>query len=125
MKPSDIRLYVPKIQNRVTGRSMGEHCEDMAKTWAVGRREQDEWALLSHQRAVAAQDRGFFNDLILPLDGLARDEFPRRDTSLEKLAKLKPAFDRAGATLRRPGATLDFCRIPFARRIRKSRAATI
>jgi len=97
LKPSDIRLYVPKIQNRVTGRSMGEHCEDMAKTWAVGRRDQDEWALLSHQRAVAAQDCGFFNDLILPLDGLDRDEFPRRDTSLEKLAKLKPAFDRAGA----------------------------
>jgi acetyl-CoA C-acetyltransferase len=96
LKSSDIRLYVPKIQNRVTGRSMGEHCEDMAKTWAVGRREQDEWALLSHQRAVAAQDRGFFNDLILPFDGLARDEFPRRDTSLERLAKLKPAFDRAG-----------------------------
>jgi acetyl-CoA C-acetyltransferase len=97
LRPSDIRLYVPKIQNRVTGRSMGEHCEDMAKTWVVGRRDQDEWALLSHQRAVAAQDRGFFNDLILPLDGLARDEFPRRDTSLERLAKLKPAFDRAGA----------------------------
>jgi acetyl-CoA C-acetyltransferase len=94
LRPSDIRLYVPKIQNRVTGRSMGEHCEDMAKTWAVSRREQDEWALLSHRRAVAAQDRGFFSDLVLSVDGLAKDEFPRRDTSLEKLAKLKPAFDR-------------------------------
>ncbi len=94
LRAADIRLHVPRIQNRVTGRSMGEHCEDMAKTWSVGRREQDELALLSHQRAVAAQDHGFFADLILPVDGLARDEFPRRDTSLEKLAGLKPAFDR-------------------------------
>jgi acetyl-CoA C-acetyltransferase len=73
---------------------MGEHSEDMAKTWNVSRREQDELALESHRRAIAAQDRGFFADLIIPLDGTARDHFPRRDTSLEKLAKLKPAFDR-------------------------------
>jgi acetyl-CoA C-acetyltransferase len=94
LNPADIRLYVPQIQNRVTGRSMGEHCEDMAKDWAVTRQEQDEWALKSHQRAVEGQGRGFFDDLIQPVDGLARDEFPRRDTSLEKLGKLKPAFDR-------------------------------
>ena len=43
---------------------------------------------------IAAQDRGFFADLIVPLDGIAQDHFPRRDTSMEKLAKLKPAFDR-------------------------------
>jgi acetyl-CoA C-acetyltransferase len=94
LRPSDIRLFVPQVKNRVTGKSMGEHCEDMAKTWNVGREEQDALALQSHQRAVAAQDRGFFNDLIIPVDGVARDHFPRRDTSLEKLAALKPAFDR-------------------------------
>ena len=94
LRPSDIRLFIPQVKNRVTGRSMGEHTEDMAKTWNVSRREQDELALESHRRAIAAQDRGFFADLIIPLDGTARDHFPRRDTSLEKLAKLKPAFDR-------------------------------
>src|ERR1700680_3898906 len=45
LRPSDIRLFVPQVKNRVTGRSMGEHTEDMAKTWNIGRREQDELAL--------------------------------------------------------------------------------
>ena len=94
LRPSDIRLFVPEVKNRVTGRSMGEHTEDMAKDWNIGRREQDELALQGHQRAVAAQDRGFFADLIVPLDGTAKDHFPRRDTSMEKLGKLKPVFDR-------------------------------
>jgi acetyl-CoA C-acetyltransferase len=94
LRPSDIRLSVPEVKNRVTGRSMGEHTEDMAKSWNIGRQEQDELALQSHRAAVAAQDRGFFADLIVPLDGIARDHFPRPDTSMERLAKLKPAFDR-------------------------------
>jgi acetyl-CoA C-acetyltransferase len=94
LRPSDIRLFVPEVKNRVTRRSMGEHTEDMAKTWNIGRREQDELALQSHQRAIAAQDRGFFADLIISLDGITQDYFPRRDTSMEKLSKLKPAFDR-------------------------------
>ena len=94
LRPSDIRLFIPRVQNRVTGRSMGEHTEDMAKTWNVSRLEQDELALESHKRAVAAQDRGFFSDLIIPVDGTARDHFPRRDTSMEKLARLKATFDR-------------------------------
>jgi acetyl-CoA C-acetyltransferase len=94
LRPTDIRLFVPEVKNRVTGRSMGEHTEDMAKTWNIGRREQDELALESHQRVVAAQGRGFFLDLIIPVDGVAQDHFPRRDTSMEKLARLKPTFDR-------------------------------
>ena len=94
LRPSDIRLFVPEVKNRVTGRSMGEHTEDMAKTWNITRRGQDELALQSHQFAVAAQDRGFFSDLIVPVDGVSTDHFPRRDTSLEKLGKLKPVFDR-------------------------------
>jgi acetyl-CoA C-acetyltransferase len=94
LRLSDIRLYIPEVKNRVTGRSMGEHTEDMAKTWAIGRREQDELALQSHQRAVAARDRGFFDDLVVPIDGTSKDHFPRRDTSLEKLGMLPPAFDR-------------------------------
>jgi acetyl-CoA C-acetyltransferase len=94
LRLSDIRLHVPEVKNRVTGRSMGEHTEDMAKDWNIGRREQDEFALEGHRRAVAAQDRGFFADLIVPIDGTSKDHFPRRDTSLEKLAKLQPVFDR-------------------------------
>jgi acetyl-CoA C-acetyltransferase len=94
LRPSDIRLFVPEVKNRLTGRSLGEHTEDMAKDWDIGRREQDALALEGHQRAVAAQDRGFFADLIVPLDGVDKDHFPRRDTSMERLGKLKPAFDR-------------------------------
>ena len=94
LRPADIRLYIPAVKNRVTGRSMGEHTEDMAKDWMIGRKEQDALALQGHQRAVAAQDRGFFDDLIIAVDGIAKDHFPRRDTSMEKLAKLRPAFDR-------------------------------
>lgn len=95
LRLSDIRLHVPEVKNRVTGRSMGEHTEDMAKDWNIGRREQDELALEGHRRTIAAQDRGFFADLIVSVDGTSKDHFPRRDTSLEKLAKLKPVFDRA------------------------------
>ena len=78
LRPSDIRLFVPEVKNRVTGRSMGEHTEDMAKTWNIGRQEQDELALQGHQRVVAAQDRDFFADLIVPVDGITKDHFPRR-----------------------------------------------
>jgi acetyl-CoA C-acetyltransferase len=94
LRPADLALFVPQVKNRATGKSMGEHCEDMAKEWRVTREEQDRLALESHQRAVAGQDRGFFDDLIVAVDGVARDGFPRRETSLEKLAKLPPAFDR-------------------------------
>ena len=94
LRPSDIRLFVPEVKNRVTGRSMGEHTEDMAKDWNISRRDQDELAIEGHRHAIAAQDRGFFTDLIVPLDGVAKDHFPRHDTSLEKLGKLKPVFDR-------------------------------
>jgi acetyl-CoA C-acetyltransferase len=94
LRPRDIRLFVPEVKNHVTGRSMGEHTEDMAKDWQISREAQDELALEGHKRAVAAQDRGFFSDLIVPLDGVTQDGFPRRDTSMEKLAKLRPAFDR-------------------------------
>ena len=94
LRLKDIRLHVPEVKNRVTGRSMGEHTEDMAKDWNIGRLEQDELALEGHRRAVAAQDCRFFTDLIVPVDGVDKDHFPRRDTSMEKLGKLKPVFDK-------------------------------
>src|SRR5262245_64580825 len=73
---------------------MGEHTEITAKEWQIGRQEQDEIALTSHQRAVAAWDKGFFDDLVIPLGKTMRDTIPRKDTSLEKLAHLPPSFDR-------------------------------
>jgi len=94
LRRRDLRLYIPEVKNRVTGKSMGEHCEEMAREWKIGRQEQDELALQSHQRTIAAQDRGFFDDLLVAVDGVSRDGFPRRDTSIEKLSKLAPAFDR-------------------------------
>lgn len=79
--------------NRLSGRSMGDHMEDSAKEFHISRADQDRHALLSHQRAAAAQEAGFFRDLIVPFAGLDHDTLPRRDTSLEKLARLSPAFD--------------------------------
>ncbi|SEP50204.1 acetyl-CoA C-acetyltransferase [Rhodospirillales bacterium URHD0017] len=90
----DIRLYIPAIANRTTGLSMGEHTELTAQEWQIGRQEQDEIALASHQHAVAGWDRGFFDDLVLPMGDVKRDTIPRNDTSLEKLARLPPTFDR-------------------------------
>ena len=94
LKLGDVKLYIPAVSNRTTGMSMGEHTEFMAREWSVGRDEQDQIALESHQRAVAAWDRGFFDDLVIGIGDLRRDSIPRNDTSLEKLAKLPPSFDR-------------------------------
>ena len=66
---------------------MGEHTEITAKEWQIGRQEQDEIALQSHQHAVAGWDKGFFDDLVIPVGGVKRDTIPRKDTSLEKLAQ--------------------------------------
>ncbi|MDB5466405.1 MAG: acetyl-CoA C-acyltransferase, partial [Phenylobacterium sp.] len=64
----DIRLFIPQIKNRSTGKSMGEHTEEMAKGWGISRAQQDEIALASHQNAAAAWKNGFFDDLVLRLD---------------------------------------------------------
>ena len=73
---------------------MGQHCEDMAKEWNISREAQDELAVSSHKKLAAAYDRGFFDDLVVPFRGVTRDNNLRPDTSLEKLAALKPAFDK-------------------------------
>jgi len=92
-----LRLDIPSVKNRVTGKSMGEHCEEMAKTWKIPRDAQDRIAALSHQRAVAASAAGFFDDLILDVNATRRDTIPRADSTPEKLAALKPVFDRSAA----------------------------
>ncbi|HXN16473.1 MAG TPA: acetyl-CoA C-acyltransferase [Usitatibacter sp.] len=90
----DVKLHIPSVANRATGKSMGEHCEEMAKQWNIARSDQDRLALQSHQRAVKAMAAGFFDDLVISIDGIAKDGVPRADSSLEKLATLQPAFDR-------------------------------
>ena len=90
----DVRLFIPSVTNRTSGMSMGEHTEITAKEWAIGREEQDRLVLEGHRRAIAAWERGFFDDLVIPVNGVKRDTIPRADTSLEKLARLVPAFDR-------------------------------
>jgi len=94
LKIGDVRLHIPSVTNRTTGKSMGEHTEITAKQWSIPREDQDRNALESHQHSVAAWERGFFDDLVIPVGEARRDTIPRKDTSLEKLAKLPPAFDR-------------------------------
>ena len=90
----DVGLHIPSVANRATGKSMGEHCEEMAKQWNIARADQDRVALQSHQRAVRALASGFFDDLVIAVEGTVKDSVPRADSSAEKLASLKPAFDR-------------------------------
>lgn len=89
-----LRLFIPRVANRTSGLSMGEHTEITAKEWKITRAEQDALALASHKGAIAGWSAGFFQDLVIPVAGYERDSLPRADTSLERLASLKPAFDR-------------------------------
>lgn len=92
-RPGELKPAAPGVMEPRTGKSMGQHCEEMAKTWAIKREDQDRLALLSHQHAHRAYERGFYRDLVLPYQGVARDNILRADSSLEKLASLKPVFD--------------------------------
>jgi len=93
---ADFQLPRQAWANKQSGRSQGQHTEDTARHFAISRQAQDERALLSHRAAIAGQDAGFFDDLLVPFDGIERDGIPRRDTSPERLASLPPAFDPAG-----------------------------
>jgi acetyl-CoA C-acetyltransferase len=97
--PGDFNLPLRAWANRVSGRSQGEHTEDTAKRFDISREAQDRWALRSHHDAIKGQDAGFFTDLITPFGGVDHDQIPRRDTSLERLAGLKPAFDPVGGSI--------------------------
>jgi acetyl-CoA C-acetyltransferase len=97
LRPWDLAPASPGIAEPRTGLSMGQHCEEMAKEWRIDRASQDELALASHRNAAAAWQEGFFNDLVAEFHGLKRDNNVRADTSLEKLASLKNAFDPSPA----------------------------
>jgi acetyl-CoA C-acetyltransferase len=94
-----LKPATPGVAEPRTGLSMGQHAEKMAQEWNIPRAEQDELALASHRNALRAWDEGFFKDLVLPFAGLERDNNVRADTSLEKLAALKPVFDKNHGTL--------------------------
>ena len=94
LRPKDLSPDAPSTGEPRTGLSMGEHQALTTAQWKISRQAQDELALASHQKLAAAYDRGFFDDLLTPFRGLARDSNLRADTSLEKLAKLNPVFGR-------------------------------
>ena len=96
----------PRMKELFPLESMGETAENVAEQWSVSRADQDAFALRSHQRAIAAQQAGIFDDEIIPVTipqrkgepvVVAKDEGPRATTSLEKLATLKPAFRKGGS----------------------------
>jgi acetyl-CoA C-acetyltransferase len=86
------RPEVPRNAEPRTGMSMGEHAAITAERWDISREAQDELALDSHRKLAAAYESGFFDDLVTPYLGLTRDQNMRTDTSLERLAKLKPIY---------------------------------
>lgn len=90
----ELSPVAPSVNEPRTGLSMGQHAELMAKEWGVSRRSQDELAFASHRNAAKAYDEGFHDDLLVPCAGLVRDNNVRADTNLEKLASLKPSFDK-------------------------------
>jgi acetyl-CoA C-acetyltransferase len=99
LRPQQIVPEIPRNAEPRTGLSMGEHTALMAKDWGIGREEQDELAVTSHRNLAAAYDTGWMDDLVTPFLGLARDQNLRPDSSVEKLAKLKPVFGGPNGTM--------------------------
>ena len=99
IRPKDFAPVAPANMEPRTGLAMGGHTEFSAKYYNISREAQDEFTLASHLKMAKAYERGFFNDLITPYMGLEKDNILRPDSTLEKLAKLKPAFDKINGTL--------------------------
>ena len=95
--PRELKPLPPSVNEPRTLLSMGQHCEMMAKQWGITREAQDELAFQSHKNAAAAYNEGFFDDLITPCNKVLRDNNMRPDTSVEKLAGLKHAYDKSDA----------------------------
>jgi acetyl-CoA C-acetyltransferase len=95
IRPGMIAPEIPRNAEPRTGLAMGEHAQLTAHEWGIGREGQDELTVRSHQNMAAAYERGFFDDLVTPYLGLTRDQNLRPDSSVEKLATLKPVFGKA------------------------------
>jgi acetyl-CoA C-acetyltransferase len=96
LRPRHFKPHYPGTGEPRTGLSMGQHTEQMARAWEIPRADQDALALASHLNASKAWAEGFMSDLVVPYLGLAADNNVRSDTSLDKLAKLKPSFAKDG-----------------------------
>ncbi len=101
----DLAVSPPANAEPRTGLSMGQHTELMAKEWHIPRADQDQLAYESHKKAAAAYDTGFLDDLLVPTSGVFRDNNLRPDIDLQKIAQLKPAFDREHGTLTAANST--------------------
>ncbi|HEX2153291.1 MAG TPA: acetyl-CoA C-acyltransferase FadI [Acidimicrobiia bacterium] len=106
LRPRDLAPNPPAIADRSTGETMGDGAERMAKHWGITREEQDRYALESHRKAVEAWEKGVYEAEVMALPVppeyrkvVERDTLPRPDTTLEKLGKLKPVFDRRYGTI--------------------------
>ncbi len=96
LRPRHFVPAFPAVSEPRTGMSMGQHTEKTAQDYEIPREQQDELALASHRNAARAYDEGFYDDLVVPFQGVTEDNNIRRDTSMEKLAKLRPAFGKDG-----------------------------
>jgi acetyl-CoA C-acetyltransferase len=99
VRPRHLKPQAPENREPRTGLSMGEHQALTTAAWAISRDRQDELALASHRNLASAYERGFFDDLITTHRGLARDQNLRPDTSIEKLAALRPVFGGPAGTM--------------------------
>ena len=95
--PGELKPLPPSVNEPRTLLSMGQHCEMMAKEWGITREAQDELAYQSHMKAATAYNDGFFDDLITPCNKVLRDNNMRPDTTVEKLAGLRNAYDKSDA----------------------------
>ncbi len=95
LRPRHFKPEFPGVVEPRTKLSMGQSMEITAKEWQLTREDQDQLALESHQKAARAYDEGYYDDLVVEFEGTSRDNNIRADTSLEKLAQLKPVFDRS------------------------------
>ncbi len=91
----ELTPVAPSVNEPRTGLSMGQHCELMAREWGITREAQDALAVASHRNAAKAYDEGFHDDLLVQCAGLVRDNNVRADANMEKMATLKPAFDKS------------------------------
>lgn len=106
VRPKDLVPNPPAIAERSTGKTMGHSAEEMAKANGISREQQDEFTVRSHAKAIEAWETGVFDDEVMPLhvpprfkEAVERDTIPRADSTLEKLATLKPVFDRKYGTV--------------------------
>ncbi|MBA54202.1 MAG: acetyl-CoA C-acyltransferase [Pseudomonadales bacterium] len=105
LRPKHLMPLIPANAEPRTGLAMGDHCQITAKEWNIPRDEQDVLAFNSHKNMAKAYEEGFMDDMITPFMGLDRDNNVRGDTTLEKLASLKPCFDKENGTMTAANST--------------------